>query len=231
MDLWMMVRAVLRRFYVFVPVAFLTAVLAFTLSGTVAPEYTSSGSGILVGPRSATLGDGEEVELNPYLNLSSSMSIMAQVLQRVISGPATKAVIRSEGLSTKYVIAVERRSPIVSVTATSASAVVSRDTVARIVELMQRDLAERQGASAAQITLEPLAEPATALPSTKGAQRLRLMVLAGGLAVAVGAAVLVDTFGARRRAAALRSQVDADSGVTAEPVLPSAVREEVSVAR
>lgn len=223
MDLLQLARIVARRFYVFLPVAVLAVIVAVSASGRIEPEYSVSGSAVLVGP--TEVGDassGEAVQVNPYLSFSSSLATTGQVLKLTVESPDARRQIQAEGFSRTYRVFVENRSPVITVSATSDDPEEAQQTVLRVIESMDADLASRQASANApeksKITMTILARPGNPAADDSGSSRVRLMIVGAGLLGAVAAAVAYDTIvNARARAGDRRHGADHDTDPTERP--------------
>jgi len=199
-DLWELLRVIGRRWFVFLPLAALAVAASLTLSGRVDPEYSASGSIMLVGRLVTTDVPTEPQVVNPY---GGSLPTTAQMLQLSMSGVSAKRALADAGLSTNYQVSVQARSPFMFVQATAASPGVAIETVNHVISLTERELVVRQDAAGApengRVGVEVIASAETAQSDAGGQKRTKLLVAGLGLAFAAAAAVLVEGATAARR--------------------------------
>lgn len=186
MDVWRITVAVLRRWYVFLPLLALTGYAAMTLGNGVKPQYEATATVVLVPGQAPS-----EVE-NPYGGLSDT----AEVLAIVLDDAAVRDRIKAQGLNPEYEFSARSRSSIMNFTTLSDSPEVSLKTGQTVLDLAREELAERQGSvgipEGAQVDIQVLQAPAVSDVVATG--KLRIMAVVGilGAALALLAAVLFD---------------------------------------
>lgn len=186
MDVWAITVAVLRRWYVFLPLLALTAFGALKVGEGVAPTYEVSATAILMPGAESSDGD------RPYGNLDNT----ATVLEIVLDDVATRDRIAGQGLQRDYDFSSRSRSRIVTVTVLSPSPEISLDTAQAVIDVGSQELAARQDAlgvpEAAQDHLQVLQAPSVSEVVTEGKMRNMAVVGIVGGALSLLVAVLFD---------------------------------------
>lgn len=193
MDLLQLMRVTRRRWYIAGPVFFLAALLSLFMSGEIQPEYQATGSVLLVGPGTpptAVTGLETEDVLNPYLSFSGSLNTTADALVLAMSTDDVADHLTENQLSPDFLVSVDRRSPVLTLTATSEKSETATNTVARLTELLIDELKRRQDVAGApegqRISVTPLS---TNLSGPDGTERTRVRLLVGGLGMALSVAL------------------------------------------
>lgn len=204
MDLWQVARIILRRFYVFLPIAVAAFLVASATSGRINPEYTASASAIVVGPAVAKdVGTGELQPINPYLNFSGSLSTTAQAIPLLVGSSTNRAQLRSEGLISNYFIGSDNRSPLITITAGGPDPDVAMATVERVVRMATDELQLQQERltvpADSLISLQVLSPAGVPTADTGGRDRVQMVIVAIGLAVAAAASIAFEVLAQRRR--------------------------------
>jgi hypothetical protein len=233
MDVLSLVRLVGRHWRVTVPAALLTVVVAFAAVKLSPPTYQATGSIVLLSPPEAPRSDPaasgppSAVGQNPFARYGD-LSVVADILVRVIGGEAKRAEYTSQGV-TEYEVVANRfqRGPVIDVTgkgSTAEAAIGSAETVMDDVNATLKELQEAEQADPDYlITGAPLAPPSTAAAMYGSTVRTGIAVLAVGGLGTLMLAVLTEAL-ARRRAArpapepgargADTQHPDADAGVS-----------------
>jgi capsular polysaccharide biosynthesis protein len=87
MDFSTVLRAVLRRWYITVPAALLSLIVAITVFNSMPPKYTSSGIAVLVRQNNPTPANF----VNPVLGVDGSLTTTTLTLMQALDTPAVKA--------------------------------------------------------------------------------------------------------------------------------------------
>ncbi len=111
MDVWRLVGAAVRRWYVFVVVLALAVLAALAAGNRVQPEFTSSSALLLVPPAQSAAG-------NPYQDMGTAAQSVSIVLQ---SSPS-RSSLAQQGLSTDYDVKTGTRTPIMGLVVRASSA-------------------------------------------------------------------------------------------------------------
>lgn len=186
MDIWRLTVAVLRRWYILLPLLALSAFGALQAGAGVQPQYTASATAMLVPAR-----EGSEIS-NPYGSLSNANEITSIVLESNESRDA----IAAQGLSDQYSVSAATRGTVMTVSVTDLSPEVAMATVDAVLEKAAAELAERQSSAGipppAQYGMDVL-QP-TSIVETVNDGKLRIMAIVGvlGAALSMLVAVLFD---------------------------------------
>lgn len=198
----------------------LLAALAFTLAP---PEYSSSGTAVLIPPRLGANG-------NPMLRFDSSLNTTAQILVQTLNSPEVaaqagaapgrdKVTVKNGGTSDLKDDGTDR--PFITVTAQSQDGARAASIVAQVMSRGQDELAEQQRAirvySKHAIELRTIIE--TASPKAVLTATLRIVgaVLVLGMALTVSLACVVDKRARRQKEAALFRIQDIELATTVRP--------------
>lgn len=196
------VRALLRLWYIAVPVLILGAGAAGMAAVALPPTFESSAKVLFV-PSAQLPGTNERV--NPYLNFNQTLFIAADVVRLSVSGEETVRDLRARGLAGDYGVEVDKASsgPVLLVTGMSDSRRGATETVNLVVEAVQESLVARQlDASAPQdslISTTLLSEPTTPVEVQKKRIQVALVVFSASLAIGVLLVALVERSRRSRR--------------------------------
>lgn len=185
MDVWRLLGAAVRRWYVFVAVAAL-AVLATMLAGSrVQPEFTSTSSLLLTPPAQVAPG-------NPYKDLATA----AQAVGIVLQGSSARGTMGRQGLSTDYDVKTGTRTPIMEIVVRASSASLAARTGGALIAMGRAELQGRQqraGLSATfQVSMQVLEGPNDVAVDNGQQKKVQVIVLGLGASVAFLLAVVFD---------------------------------------
>ncbi len=217
MDLWDLLKVAVRQWRVLVPLLALSVGAAVFLSGSIAPEYSAQGSIVLIGP-SETPGEPAQPPpepggvgtpavdpspVNPYLSFNSSLAVTAEVLSLRLTSAQTVAALADAGLATTYEVNLTPRSPILQVRTIGDDPATVVATLDRLIEVAGAELDLLQATGGAPETqraaVDVLSRSTAASADSSGAQRVRLLVLALGVAASVAVAYATEGLLAVRR--------------------------------
>lgn len=185
MDVWMITVAVLRRWYVFLPLLLVTGFAAYKVGEGVDPQYEVTTTAILV-------PGAEEVVASPYGGISDT----AQVLAIVLDDVATRDEFAARDLVSDYEFRARSQSRIMDLTVISDTPELGLATSEAVIEEAEEQLVQRQEAvdipEAAQIGLQVLQAPSVTDVVTDG--KLRNMAIVGlvGAALSLLVALTFD---------------------------------------
>lgn len=186
MDIWRITKAVLRRWYVFLPLAVLTVFAAQRVGAGIHPQYESTATAILVA------GTGSTQTSSPYGGRDET----GQVLSVVLNSLESREWVDAQGLNSDYEVHVNERSPFLNVIVLSDTPGESEDTADAVLDLAVEELAQRQTQSgiptAAQIKLQVLQEPSVSVGVTDVSVRNMVVVGIIGVAISLQVTVLLD---------------------------------------
>ncbi|ASW56429.1 hypothetical protein [Plantactinospora sp. KBS50] len=217
MDLLDLLRLMLRRWYVTVPVLLLTLAGAVVVGQRIDPEYKTSAAIVLIPPTTPAPEPERGTAPrpgNPWLAIGGDQ--MAQAVQISVSArPAQERVVRAGGQA-GYKVSVVARTSILSVDVTASSRSRALATVTTVTRLIGEEVAARQAEyrprAGEQITTKVLDAGLDIGQSRSNVLRAQLVLLVLGLlAAAAGAAVLDAVLRHRsaRRTRRPRAQDDA----------------------
>lgn len=211
MDFWAITVAVVRRWFVVLPILILAGVGAYFLGESVEPEYEIRATWILV-PGSAVT-DPDTVVPNPYGNISGA----AVAVENVLNSPQIEQQVAALGLATPFDVTTQSRTTIMTFSVRSDSPEAGIGTADEVLEVAREELATRQTGAGVrtqyQFSLAVLAPPAVVDVIDEGRLRVQAIVVGGGAIAALVMAVLVDELilrVRRRRAAAASRETAGD---------------------
>lgn len=185
MDVWSLTRAALRRWYVLLPGLGLAAVLTVLAGQSVAPEYETTGSALLVPP------PFQATRSNPYDTPSAP-----EALRLIVSSSETRARLAAQGLDPSYEVVVTNRTPIFTVRVRASSMQLALATGAGVFASLMQELERGQGALAipaqARARLQIIDAPDSVTSITSGATRVQAVVALLGFVLSITAAVVCD---------------------------------------
>lgn len=201
MDLWTIIKVVVRRWYAVLPVLMLTAAFALVVQKA-PPTYEANGSALLVAPNSATGATGQPVKQNSFLIFSGSLNITASAVSRVMNDTATREAYFKAGLLHDYEIGADPSIPLIGVTATGSDPEVVVATVKRALADVSDHLKSLQDQAEApadlRIGVRELVNPTRADSLRGNVGRTMATVAALGLLLAVAVALTLEGILTRR---------------------------------
>jgi capsular polysaccharide biosynthesis protein len=143
MDVWKLLTALRRRWYLFVPLVVCSIVAALTVGLWVRPEYKAAAViGISYAPAPQ---DPQQAAQGRALNPYADMTYSARVLYQVLQSTAVETQLQQHGLTgTLTVQAVAQQVPFVSISAASSDPGQAIATVQGTIQLAKNVLQERQ---------------------------------------------------------------------------------------
>jgi hypothetical protein len=202
MDVISLLRLLTRHWRVTLPAALLTLVgvgAAFKMS---APTYRASGSVVLLAPPAAPTVDADPqvaAGQNPYARSFDDLSIMADVLARIMANDSTRTDLLAQGV-TDYEVVANRfsRGPVIEVTGESISSDGAVESTQAVLDEMDTVLVHLQEQEPNAnptyfITSDPLQSPSTAAPLYGSTVRAAIAALVVGSLGTLGLAVLAET--------------------------------------
>lgn len=186
MDVWAITVAVLRRWYVFLPLLTLTVIAALWVGSRATEQSVATATVVLV-PGS----ESSDVE-NPYGGIGET----AQVLEIVLGSRVAHEALEEKGLSSDYLVDTRSQSRILDLSVTAATPEISLATAKEVLAMAREELSARQEEvgipEAARVGVEVLRAPAVTDVVADG--KLRNMAVVGilGGAASLVVAVLFD---------------------------------------
>lgn len=230
MDIWTVLKACARRWYVFVPVLALSMWLAYAQMQAAPPAYLATSTATLTGP-ALVPGDepGEVLEVNPFETLGGSLTQTTKVLVALMDSTPKRDEFYDDGVTADYAVTQDEAVVYFDVAGGDPDEVVASAT--RLVELLDVEIAALQNraleAPESRIRAVAIAVPQTADEDPVAGIRVFAVIAALGLILSVAAALVTDAVmqGRRRRAERTsdRAQAtDAVTGTTAGPAVTDA---------
>lgn len=202
MDLWTVVKVVVRRWYAVLPVLVLTGAFAYQIDKA-PPTYEANASVLLVAPNSTTGATGATVKQNSFLIFSGSLNITASAVSRILNDSEVRASYAEAGLLPDFEIGSDPSIPLIGVTATGSDGKVVVATVKRVltdVSAQLQTLQDQAEAPAdARIGVRELVNPDTADSLRGDVGRTMATVGALGLLLAAAVALTIEGLVTRRR--------------------------------
>ncbi|WP_375504716.1 hypothetical protein [uncultured Jatrophihabitans sp.] len=200
MDVFTLASACVRRWWVFLPLIAITAVVTVLQARSIKPDYSQGAQVILVPPSSVSTGDSKAamVQVNP---LGSIGTTQAALVARLNSGPAATAVAQAGGGG--FSAFAEKIGGIVALTAGADSASRTTATLSAAIKQVDTQLALLQKDLNTPANLYVTSHLLSVDPSVSSAyphrgRNLTLIAIAG-VFISVLIAQLVDFLLQRRR--------------------------------
>lgn len=217
MDIWTVLKACARRWYVFVPVLALTLGFAYVQMKAVPPAYLAMSTATLTGPALvAGQEPGEIVEVNPFESLGGALNQTTKVVISLMDSPGKRTEYFTEGVTESYEVLQDDAVIYFSVVGDDPDETVA--SANRLVELLDVEIARLQGraleAPESRIRAVPIALPLTAEEDPVAGIRVFAMIAALGLIGSVAAALVTDAVLQSRRRRASHAD-DAHAGASA----------------
>jgi hypothetical protein len=165
LDILTVLRTILRRWLVVVPIVLATAAIASSVGGSIKPEYGMSGTVLLVGDGTVGPTDAE-----------SAPVVTAPVLAELLRSPSATRRMFDAGATVPYTVEVDPVTSIVRVTAAGRDGSANVRTVEIVLERLDDELAlveetaELPEGRRAQVKVlvSPGGQPGGGLPSASG---------------------------------------------------------------
>jgi hypothetical protein len=224
-----LVRIVIRRWYVAVPVVVLVLIIGTGLIASAAPTYRASGS-VVVLPYDPTNDPPliyEEVRppRNPYAEIGGSLNTTAEVLAGAGRGDALRQRVVAEGGTADFTVEKEEDFPILLIEATADRRAQAIDTVSAVADELEAELAARQERlnvpAEEQVALDVVLLPERASELHTDRNRAVTVLIAVGLAAVIAATVAAESIAQgrtrNRQAQAERAAADRAAWVAEQP--------------
>jgi hypothetical protein len=210
-DLFDVVRACIRRWYVFLPLLLIAALYSLSVYNSVKPVYYSSAT-IGIAPPNEQLAFGEPgvpIPRNGLMDLGGG-NLIPNLLVLALRDPDIRDEVVKAGGTTNYssrmfpVSGTSPELPLVMIDATDPDPTVASKTVQLVAaqaDPVLRTLQQQAGVPDAQmvkpLVVLPSSPPVAAMPART---RSTITILAAGLGIAILMAVVVDVLLMRRKA-------------------------------
>lgn len=198
-----MLRILLRRWYIVVPLLLLSVVGAATVRQGVQPGYTVEAVAIVLPPNQARVQTDAGVEVrpvNPFLNVSGNTLVAARALSVLGTTAGFRDAIGVDGRAAAYTVTVPARDPLLTVTVESQDREfalrAADDVLAGLAAELQRQQPLPQPES--QLTILTLSPPSLVLVDNSPL-RAGIVTFVVGLLLTLIITVLVEAGLARSR--------------------------------
>lgn len=215
MDLWDISRLLLRRWFVCVPLLLVTVVVTLQTANYVKPEFTATGSVLLVPPtgKPAPAPAGKPASPgNPWAELGPVA--MAQAVTIIHESQNNREAVAAAGWEPGYTLSIVTRSAIVTISSTSKSPAKAKGTVQYVLQALMHEVDAKQKAFEQQpvlkITTETLDSTGTVTTVTTGVRRAQIAISGVGVLVTIVMTIIVDALiklARRRRELMVRQAV------------------------
>jgi capsular polysaccharide biosynthesis protein len=221
MDIWRVLSAIIRRWYIIIPLLVVTGAAAATIGHWVKPEYkTQAIINVVLGNATVQNVQAKTGQLqlrNPYL----SVDYAASILEYSLKASSTQQDLAAAGLVGAYEVKAVPRSSFVGIDVTANDPDLAMATAHGIIDRARRILAKRQSAidpGTPRVLIEVLDNADAVTASTKGQLQAQAGVLAVGGIVSVIVTVLAnDLLLLRRRRREREADVEATTDVEIAP--------------
>lgn len=223
MDFWATTTVLFRRWYVTIPAFLLTAAVALGVFSVAPKTFISTSAMVLTLP---VTGGSVPPDMrfpnprtNPLVSFDQGLSMTSSILIQALSTPQTAAKVGAPiGGTTKLTITsggtnpeLMPATPFIVITSEAPTAELAHGIVAKVTELAQIELKERQqmvNAPPATFVTATIVVPPTA-PDEKKGSRMRSAVVTGALGffMSMFAAFAAESFARHRR---IRRAAEAD---------------------
>lgn len=205
MDAVELLRVVLRRWYVVLPVLLLTGAGAFFAGNAVTADYEAKAALLLLGPSVAATESGGAF-VNPYRTAGTNAT--ADALD-IVADSTTTQLLMVEAGHDDVTYEVRADNSIMEIVVVGSSPAESVAAVEFLQQYLETQLEQRQDAVDAptdqRLAFDVLAAAGTSTAIVEGVSRIRVAVLGAGGLLALALAVLADRLARRRSSAADRA--------------------------
>lgn len=136
MDLWSVLKTILRRWYVSLPLVLITIIGISVIPRVVKPTYRAQGTALLAVPTFdiEALKQARQERLNPFLSFNPSLNISAEVISRIVNDDAIRLKVESLGLDGKFQVFSQQNIPGVTVISVGNSPAIATRTVRYVLD-------------------------------------------------------------------------------------------------
>jgi capsular polysaccharide biosynthesis protein len=225
-DLWDLTKLLFRRWLISVPILLSSVVVLLVASQTVKPDYKATGHLIIVSPAptAASLANASPNKVhNPWEDLGFRPLAQTAVL-KVQSADMLKQLV-DQGYSDNLTLAVDDRSPVITIEVVAHSAVTATATVRQVIKSLDDAVTQAQTVYGVQrdslFTAYPI-DQGDSVETVTSTQKRVMAVIAGiGLVATVAITIIVDAWLRRRAARKAAKKAAAAEGPELPVTLPS----------
>jgi O-antigen ligase len=200
MDIWAIIRVLIRRRYAAVAFLALTmASLALAMTGA-SPTYQASSTVVLYTPSDQSPAPGAAtIKGNPYLRFPLSLQVFARTAVDAMQTPATADRLVAAGADRGYSVLFDRTgpAPIIRVMSDDSDPAVATRTVSVVTQALSAEIASLQhdaGAPDSTFVRVSLLTPQTSPRQVKGSPKRALSaLLLATVGAAIGLTMLADS--------------------------------------
>ena len=204
MDLWDLTKLLFRRWLISVPILLLSVVVLIVASQTVKPDFRATGHVIIVSPAQTTqdLANASPNKVhNPWEDLG--FRALAQTALLKVQSKDVLAKMLSDGFSDNITLALDDRSPVITIEAVAHSPEVATATIQEIIKNLDQAVSQAQTVYGVQkdslFTAYPI-DSGDSVETVTSTQKRVMAVIGGiGLIATVALTIIVDAW-LRRRA-------------------------------
>lgn len=165
MDILTLIKVILRRWFVVVPIILVTFALAFSVGSSIRPEYGMSGTVLLTSASDGTPADTDSVPI-----------VTAPLLAEILRSAATVKRMTDAGAVVPYVVEVDPSTSILRVTAAGRDGPPNIRTVEIVLENLEKELrlleetaeVPPRNRAAVRFLSRPSGQPGAGLPFASG---------------------------------------------------------------
>jgi capsular polysaccharide biosynthesis protein len=225
-DLWDLTKLLFRRWLISVPILLLSVVVLLVASQTVKPDYKATGHLIIVSPAptAAALANASPNKVhNPWEDLGFRPLAQTAVL-KVQSADMLKQLV-DEGYSDNLTLAVDDRSPVITIEVVAHSAATATATVREVIKNLDDAVTQAQTVYGVQrdslFTAYPI-DQGDSVETVTSTQKRVMAVIAGiGLIATVAVTIVVDAWLRRRSVRKAAKKAAAAESADLPVTLPS----------
>jgi hypothetical protein len=204
MDVWDVLRAAKRSWFVTIPLLAGLVVVTVWAGQKVGPEYKATANTILLGPNTQVEKDpltGANVltNINPFFQ-GPDTDRLNRALSLTVSDSAVRLDMKRRGLSDNFTVVPDNRGPLLLVTVTATTREQSIATRDDVLQRLQNELTKRQDSIDAsgsnRATLQLLSQ---SNPTTETGRMKRLLAVSALVVIVLTLAVGVSVDAMRRR--------------------------------
>lgn len=219
MDIWRLLAAITRRWYLFVPLLGATAAAAVAVGGLVSAEYQTTAI-VDIAPREAPVAE-TDADSPGVVNVYSSADYAASVLEHVMNSSAIKQEFADRGMSPNYEVGALPRSSFLGIEVTTDDPDLAIATGRAMIERTGQELVRRQEAAEIPadqyMAIDVLDDADSVAASVDGQLQAMAAMLAAGGVLSLLATVMADDLllhrARRKNATAAQSSVSTSNEV------------------
>jgi len=203
-----LVRTLLRRWYLTLPLLALAAYSSLTIPPDLPVEYETTAAVVLVGPEITevrpTAAPGAR---NRLLHLGDSLESVGEIVTLTLDADSARQRFARDGLIDDYRVSIEDDSPIIELTVAGEEPELVDSTVVALITTVESEIDDMQTELAVpteeQLIVRRISSDNVPRPGLQSDKRSQVLLLAAGAILTIGVVVAAD--------AALERIVDARS--------------------